>query len=124
MPGHVPGSASKHGGAYTIEATDRQMIGRMRLVLAISALLTIFIDPVSVEQSYRFTWLIFTCYAMHSAVLCITSALDMPAAQSKRIHWLDLCWYGLIVFFTGGGSSNFFLFFLFHRPHLFLPLGL
>lgn len=85
----------------------------MRLVLSISALLTVFIDPEGAGELMSFTWLVFCGYTVHSVVLYILSQLDQPFLQSKLIHWLDIGWYALIVFFTGGSNSFFFLFFFF-----------
>lgn len=89
------------------------MVGRMRLVLSISALLTVFIDPEGAGELTSFTWLVFCGYTVHSVVLYILSQLDQPFLQSKLIHWLDVGWYALIVFFSGGSNSFFFLFFFF-----------
>lgn len=95
------------------DAADASMVGRMRLVLSVSALLTVFIDPKGAGELMSFTWLVFCGYALHSVVLYILSQLDQPFLQSKLIHWLDVGWYALIVLFTGGESSFFYLFFFF-----------
>lgn len=95
------------------DAADATMVGRMRLVLSTSALLTIFIDPQGINELTSFAPLVFCGYILHSVVLYILSQLDRPFLQSKVIHWLDVGWYALIVFFTGGSNSFFFLFFFF-----------
>lgn len=89
------------------------MIGRMRLVLAVSMLLTAVIDPSNVVDINRFTWLIFSSYVAHSIVLYVYSQLEKPFSQSKLIHWLDVGWFTIIVLFTGGIDSHFFYFFFF-----------
>lgn len=94
-------------------AADTSMVGRMRLVLSSSALLTAFIDPDGIGKLTSFTWLIFCAYTLHSIVLTILSQLDQRFSQSKLIPWLDIFWYALIVFFTGGANSFFSLFFFF-----------
>ncbi|MFC3108593.1 sensor histidine kinase [Undibacterium arcticum] len=95
------------------EAADASMVGRMRLVLSIAAVLTIFIDPEGVDDVTGLTQLVFCGYTLHSIVLYVLSQLDQPFLHSKMIHWLDVGWYALIVFFTGGSNSFFFLFFFF-----------
>ena len=95
------------------DAADALMVGRMRLVLAISALLTVFIDPEGAGELMNFTWLVLCGYTLHSLVLYILSLLDQTFLQSKLIHWLDIGWYALIVFFTGGSNSFFYIFFFF-----------
>lgn len=95
------------------EAADASMIDRTRLVLSISALLTVFIDPAIVDGITGLTWIVFCGYALHSLVLYIIPQLDQPFLSSTLVHWLDVGWYVLIVFFTGGGNSFFFVFFFF-----------
>jgi signal transduction histidine kinase len=95
------------------DAADAQMVGRMRLVLAISGLLAIFIDPSGLSDVGPLTWIVFSGYVLHCAALYIFALLNKPFSQSKLIHWMDVCWYALIVFLTGGVSSFFFLLFFF-----------
>ncbi len=97
----------------TVEATDAPIVDWMRLALSFSVLLTIFIDPSGLSGVNSFTWILFSGYAFHSAFLCTLSQLNRPFAQGKLVHWLDVCWYALIVFYTGGDNSFFFLFFFF-----------
>lgn len=95
------------------DVADRSMVGRMRLVLATSALLTLFIDPPRANSITGLTWLVFGAYTLHSLVLYILSQSDHAFLQSRLIHWLDVFWYVLIVFFSGASNSFFFLFFFF-----------
>lgn len=95
------------------DSTDAQMIGRMRLVLAASVLLAIFIDPSGLSGVQKFAWLIFAGYGLHSVILYIVAQFNNPFSQSTLVHWLDVCWFALFVLFTGGTNSFFFLFFFF-----------
>lgn len=95
------------------DIADISMVGRMRLVLATSALLTVYINSKSVGGMAGLIWLIFCTYLFHSIVLYILSRLDRPFLQSKLIHWLDVVWYALIVLVSGNSNSIFFLFFFF-----------
>ena len=95
------------------DAADARMVARMRLVLSVSALLAVFVDPAGLQGVDGFTWLLFCCYVVHSLVVCVYSELEAPLAQSRLIHWLDVGWYGLIVLLTDGVHSSFFLFFFF-----------
>lgn len=83
------------------------------MVLASSALLTLFIDPPHANSVTGVTWLVFGAYTLHSLILYILSQSEQPFLQSKLIHWLDVLWYALIVFFSGAGNSFFSLFFFF-----------
>src|SRR5215207_1134715 len=95
------------------DAADARMVARMRMVLSVSALLAVFVDPASLQGVDSSTWLLFCGYVMHSFVVCVYSEREAPLSQSKVIHWLDLCWYALIVQLTDGVHSSFFLFFFF-----------
>ncbi|MDR6857409.1 histidine kinase [Variovorax guangxiensis] len=95
------------------DAADACMVARMRLVLSVSALLVVFVDPASLRGVGGSTWLLFCGYVLHSLVVYVYSELEAPLSQSRVIHWLDICWYALIVLLTDGVHSPFFLFFFF-----------
>ncbi|RST52302.1 histidine kinase [Variovorax sp. MHTC-1] len=95
------------------DAADARMVARMRLVLSVSALLAIFVDPSGLRGIGGFTWLLFSGYILHSFAVYLYAQLDAPFSQSKLVHWLDVFWYALIVLFTDGIHSFFFLFFFF-----------
>lgn len=101
------------GSRLARDTADASLIGRMRLLLALSAMLTVFIDPDAIGQHTPFTWMVFGGYTVQSTILYVLSQMDQPFAHSKAIYWLDVCWYALIVYCTGGNSSFFFLFFFF-----------
>lgn len=101
------------GSRLARDTADASLIGRMRLLLAVSAMLTVFIEPDASGQHTPFTWMVFGGYTVLSAVLYLLSQMDQPFAHSKAIYWLDVCWYALIVYCTGGNNSFFFLFFFF-----------
>lgn len=89
------------------------MVGWMRLVLATTTLLTIAIDTGQTDGPPTFIWIVFIGYLAHSTVLYVLSRRDQPFSRRKLVHWLDVYWYWLIVFFTGYNHSFYFLFFFF-----------
>src|SRR4051812_26888997 len=91
--------------------SDGSMVARIRLLLAISALLTIITESPSVPASLNL--LVFIGYTFHTTVLFALSLLRKPFARSRLIHWLDAGWYAMMVLCTGGSQSLFFLFFFF-----------
>lgn len=99
--------------SFATNAADAQMVSRMRMVLAVSVLLAVFIDPSGLSSVNGFTWFVFFGYLFHSIVIYVYSLLDKPFSQSMLIHRLDVLWFALIVIFTGGVDSFFFLFFFF-----------
>lgn len=94
-------------------AADAQMVSRMRLVLAVSVLLAVFLDPAGLNGVSRFTWIVLFGYLAHSSVVYIYSKLDNLLSQSKVVHRVDVLWFAGIIGFTGNVNSFFFLFFLF-----------
>jgi signal transduction histidine kinase len=95
------------------DAGDARMVARLRLVLSLSALLAVFVDPASLRGVDGSTWLLFCGYIAHSLVVCLYAEMEAPLAQGRLIHWLDVGWYALIVLLTEGVHSSFFLFFFF-----------
>ena len=83
------------------------------MVLAVSVLLAVYIDPLGLSASSGFTWIVFFGYLFHSIVIYIYSQLDSSFLQSVFIHRLDVLWFALIVISTGGVNSFFFLLFFF-----------
>lgn len=92
---------------------DLTMIFGMRLLLAVTALLTLFINGDTPGVSFRVALLVLSLYLAHSAVLFILLYFKLPSIHGKLIFWLDVLWYGLIVLCTGGSESGFFPFFFF-----------
>ena len=98
---------------FVASAADALLVGRMRLVLSVSVVLAVFIDPSGLSASQSLTWLVFFGYLFHSTVIYICTQLDHPLSHNISIHRLDVLWFALIVIFTGGVNSFFFLFFFF-----------
>ncbi|MDC8759240.1 histidine kinase [Janthinobacterium fluminis] len=96
---------------HAAATADAPMVCRMRLLLSVSTLLTLFIDPETMGRQSAFTWLVFSGYTLHSVVLYLLAMLEQAMPQNMLIYWLDVFWYALIVFFTGGGNLYFLFFF-------------
>jgi len=92
---------------------DAQRVSRMRMVLAVSVLMSIFIDPLGLSAVKGLTWLVFFGYLIHSIIVYIYIQFNRSFSQSVLIHRLDVLWFMLIVVFTGGVDSFFPLFFFF-----------
>ena len=96
-----------------VDHADLVMIFGMRLLLSVTALLTLIINPGKLGVPSQLAWLILCAYVLHSAVLFGFLYCRHPVVHSKLICWLDALWCGLIVFGTGGAESYFFPFFFF-----------
>ncbi|MBK4733806.1 sensor histidine kinase [Noviherbaspirillum pedocola] len=102
---------NKLTGGIAVDVSDALLIARVRLVLAVSALLTAFIEMP--HEGMDLSWMVFCGYALHTATLYVLTQLRKPFTGSELIHWLDVCWYALMVLSTGGSQSLFFPFFFF-----------
>src|SRR5471032_334119 len=90
------------------------MVFGMRLLLSVSALLTLFVAPSDIGSLNTLTWAVFSAYALHSLALFIaTLRRRNPFWHGKVVYWLDVGWYALMVYCSGGSNSFFFPFFFF-----------
>ena len=95
------------------EAADAHLVNCMRLVLAVSVVLAVFVEPAGLSATHGLTWLVFGGYLFHSAVIYSFSQLNHRQVQRRLIVRLDVIWFALIVVVTGGVNSFFFPFFFF-----------
>ena len=98
---------------FSIDVTDVRLVDRMRLILSVSVLLAVFIDPSGLSATQNYTWLVFFGYLFHSIVIYVLTFTDHPFSHTVLPHRLDVIWFALIVASTGGVDSFFFLFFFF-----------
>jgi signal transduction histidine kinase len=89
------------------------MVCAMRLLLALSALLIIYIDPAEPDRHVAVTYGALVLYSIYSAVLYYLSVHHRPWLPTKIDHWIDVGWYVLLIALSSGTSSIFFFFFFF-----------
>jgi signal transduction histidine kinase len=98
---------------FETTATDWQIVNLMRLALAASVMLAVYIEPIGPNNMTRLTWFIFGAYLLYSGVSYACCALYKKFSKNRLIHRLDVLWFALIVMVTGGADSFYFLFFFF-----------
>ncbi|MBT2333893.1 histidine kinase [Variovorax paradoxus] len=107
-------SIDPDSGTASSLAADALMVARMRLVLAVSALLAVAVDLADTHQRIgSAVWLTFSCYAFYSLGVYICTRRGHPYFHGKAIHWFDVLWFTVIVYATGGIGSLYFLFYFF-----------
>jgi signal transduction histidine kinase len=96
-------------------STDDRMIVLMRLVLAISALLIIYIDPAEPDRFVFATYLALILYTFYSGVFYFLFIAGYPFVRRviSVSHWLDVAWFVLFIALSSGTGSIFFFFFIF-----------
>ena len=92
-----------------------RLIAITRVVMAIAALLAIWLDP---SQPARYAWVAYaslTCYVVYAlalALLAWQSAVSLRRL-SLTTHVLDLAFFSLLIYLSEGPSSPFFVYFVF-----------
>lgn len=85
----------------------------MRVVLASSALVVIYIDPFEPDRFVALTYITLAGYVVYSVLLYTFFSRDRQILPLPLLHWLDLAWYTLIISLSRGTNSIFFFFFFF-----------
>ena len=98
---------------------DLRMIAAMRVLLALSALLVIYIDPLEPDRLVVPTYVALGGYAVYSVLLFFLSARLSRMFPFHVLHWIDVSWYLLLISLSSGTNSIFFFFFF---SLFFLPL--
>ncbi|SCK30616.1 Histidine kinase [Variovorax sp. HW608] len=96
------------------DVADARMIARMRLVLATSAFLALFVHQTGQDDIYLDvgTRAVTSFYFCYSLVICaLTEFFRFPWQRTKWVHWLDVFWYGLFLMPASGIHGFYFLFF-------------
>jgi signal transduction histidine kinase len=89
---------------------DNRMISTMRLVLGISALLIIYIDPFEPDRFVLITYATLILYVLYSAAIyfLITHQDNVfVRIVSRWSHWIDVAWYLFMISLSRGTSSVF-----------------
>src|SRR3954454_17209807 len=91
-----------------------RMIGVARFIFAGFALISIYLDPTLSTSDPGWTYAILYVYFFYAGVL---AALSLSLRLSKKIeyvqHAIDLIAFSLILHFTEGPSSPYFVLFTF-----------
>lgn len=89
------------------------MIGLVRLVLALAALLIIFIDPTEPDKNVELTYGALVLYTIYSAAVYLLSLRRDRRGPRRLTHWVDVAFYVVLVSLSSGTNSVFFLSFFF-----------
>lgn len=115
LASNIIASTAPAGG----DVIGASMVFIMRALLAVSAMLTLFIAPGDLSgpggpASSTLALIIFWGYLLHAITLLVAARRRRnPFWHGKAVYWIDLCWYALMVYCSGGANSFFFPFFFF-----------
>src|SRR5688500_18581529 len=102
-----------------IESIDNRFIAMMRLLLALSALLIVIIEPTSpnrlIDRFVVVTYVALGLYVAYSAALYLAARRDSALQRwlGRHEYWADVAWYTLFIALSSGTSSIFFFFYFF-----------
>jgi signal transduction histidine kinase len=89
------------------------MICAMRAVLALAALLVIYVDPAEPDRFVVPTYLALTGYTIYSIIVWLLAIRHSRLLPIKILHWLDVAWYLPLIALSSGTNSVFFFFLFF-----------
>ena len=96
-----------------IQAVDDRMIGLVRLLLALAALVIIFVDPHEPDKNVALTYLSLVLYTVYSAAVYALSLRRDVRRPRRRLHWVDVACYLILISLSSGTNSVYFFFFFF-----------
>ena len=97
----------------TIESVDERLVNVTRLILALSALIIIYLDPSEPDRLVNITYTTLALYTGYSALVYFISLRHDSIFGSIPLYWLDVAWYVLLISLSSGTNSLFFFFFFF-----------
>jgi hypothetical protein len=99
----------------TLGSIDERMIAAMRLMLALLALLSTYINPDVGETTHYVaaTYAVLVLYLGYSLTLCILAVRRCPPISATAAYWADVGWYILLIGVSKGTNSVFFFFLFF-----------
>lgn len=99
----------------TSDPLDARFIAAMRLVLAASALMIIYVAPSQPNRLVAPTYATLSLYTLYSLGLYLLALRRSPLQRliSRGAHWADVGWYVVLIALSSGTSSIFFFGFFF-----------
>ena len=92
---------------------DLRLVSTMRLILAATGLVVIFIDPSEPDRNVQLTYTVLALYTIYSAAVLGLSIRRRNLIPAQYMHWFDMIWYLGLIALSNGTSSIFFNFFFF-----------
>jgi signal transduction histidine kinase len=96
-----------------LELSADQLIAFSRVVLAIFALVAIWLDPTQPATAARTTYAILTIYLVYSIAVVLIVHATVATNASWFIHAIDISTFSLLMHLTDGPTSPFFVLFVF-----------
>jgi hypothetical protein len=96
-----------------IESVDERLVNVTRFILALSALIIIYIDPSEPDRLVNITYSTLALYSVYSAAIYFLSLRQPSGFRTIPLYWIDVAWYVILISLSSGTNSLFFFFFFF-----------
>lgn len=96
-----------------IESLDERLVNVTRFILALSALIIIYLDPSEPDRLVNITYAALASYTVYSGMVYALSLRRRSLLRGIPFHWIDVAWYLLLISLSSGTNSLFFFFFFF-----------
>src|SRR5206468_979870 len=96
-----------------IGSMDERVIAAMRLMLALLALLSTYVDPAETTHYVAATYVVLALYLAYSITLCTLAVRRRSTIPATVAYWADVGWYLLLIGSSKGTNSIFFFYFFF-----------
>lgn len=113
-------------GTWLPQSRAERLIAVTRLILAVAALVAVWVDPQQPSRNRAFTYTLVVSYAVYSLVLALWNATATTYHRYSRYvtHGIDLIVFMVVNFLTIGPSSPFFVFYVFSLVCATLRFGM
>lgn len=114
MRNHVASEKSNNEIVLLGGITDHKL-ALLRLILAVSALLIIYIDPTEPDRYVHLTYVSIVAFALYSLFIYVAARqrINFPGSVMTWLLWIDIAWCTALIAMSSGTSSIFYFFYVF-----------
>jgi signal transduction histidine kinase len=100
---------------YSPTSRQERLIGAGRIVLAVSSLFAVWLDPSEPAKYADIAYGLLAAYVAYSVLVALAVARSeaVPTGWRLTTHAVDLVFFSLFIYFTAGPSSPFMAYFVF-----------
>lgn len=100
---------------YSPQSRAERFIAAGRVVLAVSSLFAVWLDPIEPAKFARVAYSLLAAYVVYSSsiALLVWRSDDPAGRQRAATHAVDLAFFALFIYFTAGPASPFTAYFVF-----------
>ena len=113
MPAEGAARRRRMNQEQTFESLDERLVNVTRFVLALSALVVIYLDPPEPDRLVPVTYLVLASYTLYSGIVYLVTLRRREPRWVAPLHWIDLVWYLVLISLSNGTDSPFFFYLFF-----------